>query len=162
MSMIGVYFKTSAENVAKIQQGQIMLSDLVYDEAQEENVLDIDKSWHAIYFTLTGTVWEGNDSIWSRLMLTEPVSDEDMGYGPATLSNQADVQALADALEKLSEEEFRKRFDVKEMFKNKVYPVMSDEDDEDFFTYVWACLTEMKQFFRKAASENACVLFYIG
>ena len=39
------------------------MSDVVFDETNSKYLLDIDKTWHAIHYTLTGTQYEIEDDI---------------------------------------------------------------------------------------------------
>ena len=158
MGMIGCYLRADDITVKKIQDGATI--DISGDN---ENMLDIDKSWHAIHFTLTGDVWEADEeNILSQLVLGgEPVNDDDMGYGPARLLKKNVVSRLADALESWDEAAFRKQFDIKGMIDNQVYPVMDDENEEDFFEYVWEYFELVKEFFRQAAKQGQNVISFI-
>lgn len=167
MSMIGNYFMTDKAMIDKIQNNQLSLADLIYnnDAADEENHLDIDKTWHAIHFTLTGELYNDgdNDALINKLIFANnPVNDEDMGYGPANLLTNEEVKMLADSISAVTEENFRSRFDVQEMLENDIYPVIDGEDEAGFFQYVWSYFTEVQQFFQKAAQKDAWILFYIN
>ena len=51
MGMIGCYIRMDDENVKELQNGaQLDIS------GSDDNTLDIDKSWHAIHFVLSGEV----------------------------------------------------------------------------------------------------------
>lgn len=92
----------------------------------------------------------------------EPVNEEDMGYGPARLITREETAQMAEALKKWDKTAFREKFHVTEMLENDIYPVMSGEDEEAFFTYVWAYFTEVKEFFQKAAEEEQSVLTFLA
>lgn len=61
----------------------------------------------------------------------------------------------------LEEQTFRKKFNISEMLENNIYPVMDDENEEEFFDYVWANLIELKKFIEEAANEGQAVIFCI-
>ncbi|HJD96095.1 YfbM family protein [Mailhella massiliensis] len=163
MGMSGNYFRTSESTVEKIRRGEIALSDLIYDKAEKEHIVDIDKAWHAIQFTLTGASYGGDDdNIFSRLVLSgNTLLEEDDDEFSSMLMAVPDVKALAAALALLTQEDFRERFNVQEMLENQIYPVTEDDDEEDFFEYVWDAVEELKEFFDDAAREGQAVIFYV-
>ena len=166
MGMTGNYFRTSQNNAMDIREGKYSLADLIYDEAQEGNIIDIDKAWHAIQFTLTGCPYGGDDdNIFSKLVLSGNVLTDDekeLAEFSAMLISVDDVKKLSEALNKLTEEEFRNNFDIDDMLENDIYPIMEDEDEDGFFEYVWGWLGELKEFMIKASGENQVVIFYIS
>lgn len=155
MGMIQYYLRADDAKVKEIQEG-----DSVFHSSSDDKMLDIDKAWHAIHFTLTGEVWGfDEDNFLSQLVLGgEPVNDDDIGYGPARLLTKDIVVLLADELENWEEDDFREKFDLKAMIENKVYPVMDDEEEEQFFEYVWFYFKEVKKFFRQAADQGENVI----
>lgn len=161
MGMIGCYIRMDDDMVKQLQNGaQLDIS------GSNENMLDIDKSWHAIHFILTGEVWDvDEENILSQIVLGgSPVNDEDMGYGPARLLSKDVVCQAADALKQWDEAYFRKNFDIfnlEAMVENHVYPVMDNENEEDFFDYVWSYFKEVKKFFRQAADKGQNIISFI-
>lgn len=45
MGMIGCYTKISEENVFKLQQAEENLQDFVFEDANENSTINIDKAW---------------------------------------------------------------------------------------------------------------------
>lgn len=167
MSMIGNYYMTDTETIKKIRQGEISVEDLIYDEnddVDEEKALDIDKAWHAIHFTLTGEMDEGdNDNILSKVIFSgNPVNDENVGYGPAMELTADEVKKIYLAIRDISMSDFRSNFNVKKMHENDIYPIMDDEDEGEFFEYVWFAFEALREFFAKASKGGNCLLFYIN
>lgn len=154
--MIQYYFRADDAKVREIQEGVSIL----HISSDDDKMLDIDKAWHAIHFILTGEAWEfDEDNFLTQLVLGgKPVNDDDMGYGPARLLTKDIVAPLADALGQWEEDVFREKFDLKAMIENNVYPVMDDEDEEQFFEYVWFYFREVKKFFRQAADQGENVI----
>ena len=107
MGMIQYYLRADDAKVKEIQEGD----SVFHSSSDDDKMLDIDKAWHAIHFTLTGEVWD-----------------------------------------------FREKFDLKAMIENKVYPVMDEEEEEQFFEYVWFYFKEVKKFFRQAADQGENVI----
>ena len=164
MGTAGNYFRASESTVEDIRSGRHELTDVMYDRAHEDSILEVDNAWHAIQFTLNGTSFGGDDdNIFSRLVLSgNKLREDDEDEFSAMLIEPEDVKALSAALRALSEEEFRERFHVDEMLENEIYPVTEDDEEEDFFEYVWDHVEEMKEFFEEAAAEGQAVVFYMS
>ena len=167
MSMIGNYFMTDEETILKIRQGDISVEGSIYDEnddVDEEKCLDIDKAWHAIHFTLTGHMAnEDNDNILTKLTFSgNAVSNEDVGYGPAMEITANEVKEINAALKDISQADFRGKFNVKKMIENDIYPVREDEDEDEFFEYVWQHFECLKDFIAKASETGSCLLFFLN
>ncbi|MER0280130.1 YfbM family protein [Clostridioides difficile] len=162
MGMIGCYIRISEENVLKLQQAEDNLQGLFFGDMDEDNTISIDKAWHAIHFTLTGCPFGGeDDNIFSKLVMSGNVFMEIDGEPPAMLITANDVKKLSEAMDSLEEQQFREKFNISEMLENNIYPVMDDENEEEFFDYVWANLIELKKFIEEAANERQAVIFYI-
>ena len=139
--------------------------DVFYAEESRPDLLDIDKTWHMIHYTLAGTEWETFDDEPLTLLILggKPVNDEDMGYGPARLLPADTVRQIDRALEDIDEAAFRARFHVKDMIRDHVYPVR-DEDAQDeaaLFDYVWQYFVQLRAFYRSAAERGRCVFAFI-
>ncbi len=163
MGMIGSYLRTSEETVKKIQQGEMELWDLLNDDSYDEYIIDIDKTWHAIHFTLTGEVLTGGGSEFDDLVLGENhLTDPEKEEFPTSLINPERVKELAVALDNLTEQDFKEKFSMKEMLENEIYPLFVEEDEDEFFEYVNYHFTELKKFMKKASDEGQAVIFYIS
>lgn len=162
MSMIGYYFPADDDMVQKLKEGGS--GELIFSEEHQDDLVSIDKAWHAIHYILTGEVWEiPENNILAQLILGgEPVNDEDMGYGPVRLIPKETVSRLSDAMDEWDMERFQAKFDIKDMIENEIYPVMSDEDEELFFQYVWEYFEALKQFFRETAEKGLHMLTFLG
>ena len=162
MGMIGYYFQADDIMVHKLKKGES--ADFMFEPENEHNLCCIDKAWHAIHYTLTGEVWGlSQDDILSQLVLGGvPVNDADMGYGPMRLFDKTIVSQIAGALEEWDEAVFREKFNIKDMAANEVYPIMDEENEEQFFEYVWANMDALKAFFKDAARKNQNILTFLG
>lgn len=162
MSMIGYYFPADDDMVQSMKEGGS--GELMFGEKHQDELFSIDKAWHAIHYVLTGEVWEvPEDNILAQLILGgEPVNDEDMGYGPARLISKETVSGLSVAMDEWDMEGFRAKFDIRDMAENEIYPVMSDEDEELFFQYVWENFDALKQFFRETTQKGLNILTFLG
>lgn len=88
MGMIGYFFRTDDETLEKIRNGAT--AEVVFQEDRNDYLLDIDKTWHAIHFILTGCKYDSEEgNILGSLIFGEtPVNDDDLGYGPAMVTEK--------------------------------------------------------------------------
>lgn len=162
MSMIGYFLKANDFLVKRIEKGNA--GEILFGEEVEQDLLCIDKAWHAIHFVLTGCVWDiPDDNILGHMILGgEPVSEEDFGYGPARLISKGTVAQIADALKEWDEVTFREKFCMEDLIANEVYPVVEDEDGELFAQYVCENFLELKKYFEAAATDGDSMITFLG
>ena len=162
MSMIGYFLKADDLLVRQIEDGNA--GEILFGEEEEQELLCIDKAWHAIHYVLTGCVWDiPDDNILGQMILGgEPVSDEDFGYGPARLIPKEIVAQIADALKEWDEAAFRDKFCIEDLISNEIYPVTSNEDGELFAEYVWENFAELKKYFETAAKDGESMVTFLG
>lgn len=91
----------------------------------------LDKAWHGIHYLLTGRAWEAPMPLGFLVSGGRAVGYEDLGYGSPRCFSAAEVRGIASALEGLSDEELRGRFDPESMMKGEVYPQIWDRDPEE-------------------------------
>ena len=161
MGMVCYYLQADDIMVHKLKKGEG--ADSMFEPENEQDRCCIDKAWHAIHYTLTGEVWGiSQDNILSQLVLGGvPVNDEDMGYGPMRLFDKGIVSQIAEALEGWDEVAFREKFNLQDMAENDVYPILEEENEEQFFQYVWASMDALKAFFKDAAQKNQNIVTLI-
>ena len=106
---------------------------------------------------------EGDDDIGHLILGGVPVDDEDMGYGPARLFTKEQVALLNNVLKEWDETLFRQNFNMEGMFEEEIYPLIEGQDEEEeFFSYVWSYFVWMKEFFQEAAEEEQYVLTFLA
>ena len=90
MSMIGYFLKADDLLVRQIEDGNA--GEILFGEEEEQDLLGIDKAWHAIHYVLTGCVWDiPDDNILGQMVLGgEPVSDEDFGSWSGEADSERD------------------------------------------------------------------------
>ncbi len=161
MGMIGHYFRTSSTNMRRMKFGKLDLYKFI-DKLDESEQLDIDKTWQAIQFTLTGTTGETDETAekpWGNLVIG---NDYIIPYEfPLSFISAKEVEEIAEAMKAMDEAEFRKIFDFKKMVSINIYPLVYGEDEEEFFDYVYGYFAEMRKFFFEAAAMGLAVAFYI-
>lgn len=168
MGMVANMLRVSGEELEEYINNSSLLEDRIYsDDAPEDpKLLDIDKSWEGIFYMLTGkgiADIENMDSPLAGILFSEKVIDEDqdMGYGPANYIDAAEVKMLHKALQDISAEEFRKRYQPEVMNDRGIYPTGWAAGEEDA-AYLVDHFVRMKDFYEKAANENNCVINFIS
>lgn len=160
MGMTGYFLAAAPEEIQQVQRGDLPVSRLIYRPNQKK--LDVDKTWHAIHYLLSNKLAKDDEDILCRVVFSRPVSQEDLGMGPATFLTSDEVQQAAESLSQIQMEQFRQMFDLKEMLREEIYPVMENDVEEEFFPYVWDGFQSLQVFFQQAAGEEKCVLFYLS
>ncbi len=163
MSMIGNYLRISAERLRALREDPSGIMSVVYpdgDAAHPDGVhLDIEKSWHAIHFLLTGDTWGGQPPLLHVVMGGAEIGDEDVGYGPARGLTPYEVQAVSSALREISGEALWSRFDEQAFAAAEIYPEGWSADGKD---YVVEHYEALRRFFAEAAEAQDAMLLYLN
>ncbi|MEU4693940.1 YfbM family protein [Actinoplanes sp. NPDC023714] len=135
---------------------KILYGELDDDDAEmPEPELDLDKSWHAVHFLLTGTAWGIGDDPAGAAVLGGMEIGEDGGYGPPRYLVPDDVRAVSAALDRLGDDTLRARFDPAALDAADIYPAgWSGTDVEGLLVH----LAELRAFYRAAAGNGEGVL----
>ena len=162
MSMIGNLIALRPETLKSLVDDPDAIEVFLYPDdgdSEPENHLDLDKSWHAIHFTLNGKAWEGEGPL-SHVILGGTEIGEDVGYGPARYLTPEQVQEAASALKGVSPEEFGARFNHSALTAAEIYPEMWQ--DGDGLEYVKGHYSELRDFYLAAAGRGDSVLIYLN
>jgi hypothetical protein len=77
MSMIGNYRRVTALELASLQQAPNQIMRFLYPDDSTsipaDRHLDLDKTWHAIHFLLTGDPWEGEPPLRNAVLGGTPL-----------------------------------------------------------------------------------------
>lgn len=167
MGMIGNLFRLTAEDLELILKDSSLLEEKVYTlgDKYKDDLLDIDKTWEAIFYLLTGhPVAEMEDAkvplswvLFSGQMVDE---GQDMGYGPTQYLTAVQVKQLNLALDKITREDIKAKYDGKKMNDLGIYPEVWDQPES--LEYVLDYFDQLKDFYKIAESENKCVITYIS
>ncbi|HWB93918.1 MAG TPA: YfbM family protein [Puia sp.] len=163
MSMIGQFIRvTDAELQAYLQDSSLLEERLDSVNGNEERFFDVDKSWDALSFLLTGHTMENVNSATPRLSWTifgngTVDSEQELGYGPAKYLTSDEVQAVHRALSSLSVPELMNRYDAKELNSLHIYPEHW-EDSSDCTAYLADYFEDLKAFYAKAALEHQAMI----
>ena len=158
MGMVWTARLASDEQLAAIMEEPDTAYDFVVAEedydAAEPFIIDLDKEWHAAHFLLTGEAEETGEPLGLILGRFEPVGD-DNGYGPAHVIPAASLRAFHNAMEALSNEDIRARFDVNAMQSANIYlaDALASEGDEAVI-FLLERVTQLRDFAKKGAAAN--------
>lgn len=160
---LGVHFALSDEEAAKLralasdeERLEFVTEDLEerYFEGDKAYVAESDKAWDAMHRALADgeLSWDGGAYPLNHTVLGgERLYDGDDYV--MILKTPQQVRDTAAALEALTEQDFRRRYDAIDA------DTYDGEKDDDDFAYTWEWLQPVRDLFRKAATEGRHVLF---
>lgn len=156
MGMTASFVAVSPAELESLINDATDLSDLLFErlgESEPSQAVDIDKSWAAIHFMLTGSQWGGNPPE-SLPILGGVEIGPDIGYGPARYLDPSSVQKAYAVLYALPTDELKKRFIPEKLEAADIYPSgIWIEEGEEGSEYI-AHWYEQLRFFYRAASER--------
>ena len=166
MSMNGNFKALSDEELDSLLADPSRVEQLLYasffgGSSNGHDDLEIDKAWHGIHFLLTGTAWESSLPLGFIVAGGDEVGD-DLGYGPARALRSEDVLKIGTALEPLTTEELRRRFDADRMTELEIYPFGWSQDPDGELEYLLEFYTELRAFVRRTAERRHGLLVYLS
>lgn len=165
MSMIGNYKRISEEQLNELIAEPETIMDFLYSDndlpSESKIDLDIDKSWHAIHFLLTGDAWKGLPPLSNAVLGGTELGEEDVGHGPARYLLPSEVKETATHLSMVSKEELCSRFDVNKFRAAEIYPDGWTGSGEEM-GYTLSYFEKLVSFFQDAAKSNDAMLLYIN
>ena len=162
MSMIGNLIALRPETLKSLVDDPESIESFLYPDdgdSEPENHIDLDKSWHAIHFTLNGKAWDGEGPL-SHVILGGIEIGEDIGYGPARYLTPDQVQVAASALSVVTPEVFRSQFSPSALTAAEIYPEIWQ--DGDGLEYVQDYYSDLRDFYLAAGERGDAVLIYLN
>ena len=167
--MIGNLQRVPTSLVTELRADPSRITGVLYPESATGGAihggdqLDLDKTWHALHFLLTGEPWGGAPPLNFLVSGTE-VGDIDVGYGPARSFTAEETREIAAALAPITEATLRARFDPAAMMAAEIYPAIWDRDpaQDDTLGYVLERFGPLKQFVTSAAEHGEGLLVYLS
>lgn len=133
--------------------------DADYDEGDLfEGQVDLDKSWHAIHFVLTGQL-EPDGTASGDAILDGVGLGPDLGYGPARLLDANRVSEIAQALSAIEFEKQYQAVDRQSPLIGDVYAGLVFSEDE--YTYLRGYFSELQKAYSGAASDGSSMIAYL-
>ncbi|MEZ6143734.1 MAG: YfbM family protein [Zavarzinella sp.] len=155
MSMTCVLYAISADAARQAIANPEMIENLLDDGNIDQ--VSLEKSWHGIHFTLTGTAWEGDPPLNFILGGGQEVG-EDIGYGAARIIKPEDVVEINGQLGDFSDDHFAQRFDLNLLEENEIYPQIWDEPLEDLLEEYTDYFRATRELIVRAAGKGQALL----
>jgi hypothetical protein len=126
--------------------------------------LDIGETWHGLQYLLTETAWEGTAPLDFLVRGGVEVGDIPSDEGTARAFAPDEVKKLSEALQKLSMDTLRKRFDATQLQQHEIYPGTWDDPpgDEDPLEELLSYFAELKKFVSQVAKRGHALVVHIG
>lgn len=161
MGMISYFVRVADDDIVRLLDDppkiHEFLNDIPYESPRK---LDLDKTWGGVHFVLAGDAWDGEMPL-GFIMHGPTIGEESVyGMGPALAKRASTVKEISAALESITEEVFRDRFDSDEMIDNEVYAMGAATPEEDL-DYVLGGFVQLKEFVSEAASAGEGIIHYI-
>jgi len=164
MGMIGAYARITTAQLSQALQDPRWAADHLaelaentypaQDSAATDRFVDVDKAWNGIWFLLNAA-----GSPIDVVAGGAPVSDEDLGYGPARYLTPGEVAAAASYLQAMPWQQLASHFDPAQMTADGIYPAIWDNDHAlDYLRSNYAVLV---QFFGAAAAAGDAVILWL-
>ncbi len=164
MSMIGNLLRVSKTELEDYLKDSSLLEDKIYDdETENENLVDIDKSWDGIIFLLTGQSLATAEHNLVRVLFSGQLIDEeqDLGYGPAHYLTPEQVAELNNEISKITIADLKQKFNPKKMTEQEVYPTIWDEGD-DAFDYIADGFSTLQNVFADATKNGDAIITFLN
>lgn len=122
--------------------------------------VNIQKAWHGLHFLLCGSV-EATPNPLGQAVLGGTAIGPDIGYGPVRYLDASDVVEVDAALEDLSPDDLRRKYDADAMRKASVYPEDWEEDIQEHLDWLIEAFEEVVAFYRGVSSRRNAALLYL-
>ena len=167
--MTGNLLRLSNIELKKILKDSSILETIIKSDASENAPrINIDQSWEAIYYLLTGcplSEWDNESQplSWVMFNLEQFVDEEqDFGYGPANYSTSEEVKQIAKALKNITGTEIRKKYNSKKLLELEIYPAGTWDTREETISFLVENFENLKKFYLDAAEKNEPVIFFLN
>ena len=156
MSMIASLKSVNEEKLKELLSNPDGLIPFLYEE--DGQVCNVDKAWHAIHFLLNKAVWECSSIGGAVFLGGVPISDEDIGYGPARYFSSDESSSISAELAKITDVTLLENFAALTS-ESEIYPGFSDnvEDRE----YITQNFSQLKEFCAEVAKSGSSIITYM-
>ena len=128
-----------------------------YDAVPDSELIDIDKSWHAIHFLLTGEAW--SDALpQGALFAGEAVGGDPEVEPVARLLDPETVKAFAGYLSTKPDDFVETTLDFAALEAADIYPQIWDRKDQTDIEYVALFFRGLRSFVQEAAAANEAIV----
>lgn len=157
MGIIANYTSVTADELKKLQNMEVDTWDFLNNN---ENHIDIEKSWDILKYILTGSSGITGDVLDNIVPMSfeNIVNDEDMGMGSAVYLDTQTVKEMSKEMEKISKEDFISKIDIEKIHANDILKGWSFED---IFNYSYSYFEILKDYFKKSAEESKYIVVWL-
>lgn len=161
MGIMANYKSVTLEELKKLQRGEIDTWDFLH---QNDDYLDIDKTWNIIKYVLTGATRPTGSVLDNIIPMSfeNAVNDYDMGMGSAIYIDNQTVKEMSLQMETFTEDVFKSKIDIQKMVSDEVYPLFEGEDKEIIFEYAYPYFLELKKLFKQSAQDNNYIILWLS
>ncbi len=158
MSMIGYYTAIDEDKLDELLSGDIEIDEL---DVPNDDILCIDKTWHAIMYTLCHSDGEIKPPMGYVVPIQEANAlESSSAYGSFYLTPDQ-VRIASEYLDSLDDEKIMSMYDFEGMLDNDIYPITSNDTADEFYDYIYQYLILLIKFFRHASAGNMAITFCI-
>jgi len=164
MGMIGNLLRVTKPELEGYLKDSSLLEDKIYDdETENNNLVDIDKSWDGIIFLLTGQSLTTSEHHLVRILFSGQLIDEeqDLGYGPAHYLTPEQVAELNHEISTITIADLKQKFNPEKMTQLEVYPTIWDEGD-DAFDYLADGFSTLQNVFADATKNGEAIITFLN
>ncbi len=164
MSMIGNLLRVSKIELEDYLKDSSLLENRIYeDESENENLIDLDKSWDGILFLLTGQSLATAKQNLVSVLFSRQIIDEkqDLGYGPAHYLTPEQVVELNNEISIITIDDLKQRFNPEKMIELDVYPSIWDEGD-DAFDYIADGFFALQNAYSEATKNGEAIITFLN
>jgi hypothetical protein len=163
--MIGNLRRVSDAQLAELFANPDVVEDFLYasDEPSPDE-LDIEKTWHGLHYLFAGDAWGGDPPLNFLVSGGREIGDIDVGYGPARGFTSAEVAEIAAALDPITPDDLRSRFDPQGMMAAQIYPEIWDRDPaaDDTIGYLVEYFEMLKPFVGATRDDGRGLVVYLN
>lgn len=158
-SMIWTAVAVAPAQFEQLKRNPELLTQALSSEGKQ--AISLDKAWHGIHFLLTGTAWDVKGPA-GQAILGGQEFGEDLGYGPARVLSVAQVEAIAEALAKITPENLSVRYNTDAMTKAGIYPtIIWNREGPEALVFLLDYYKPLVTFYRHAAEKGQLVVIAI-
>ena len=162
MSMIGNLRRVPDAQLTELFADPKRIEEFLYEPDEEPDEEDIEKSWHAIHYLLTGSAWGGDPPLNFLVSGGREIGGVDVGYGPARGFTPAEVAEIAAALDPITGDDLRRHLDREAMANAQIYPDIWGESEDELVEYIVPYFEATKSFVKRAATTSSALVVYLN
>lgn len=164
MSMILYVRRATEEKIDEIRANPGSVAAFFFEgnAHAEGDLIDFDKAWQAVHFTLSGAEYYTDSPLGALLSNGETVG-EDMGYGAAWVIPHESWVAFNEALASLSDDDIKSRFDPGALVGNDIYGFDDcQEYPAESLDYLMQGIPALRSFAARCATTGSAALAAIS